>query len=196
MTLIHSITLFSGSADGLKPIYYEAAWSLGAALAQHHITLVFGGGKTGLMGAAADGALSAGGEVIGVINHDLNTPALAHNNLSRMELFPDLHTRKARMLALADAFIALPGGFGTFDELFEALTLAQIGQHYKPIGLINVNGYFDPLLVLVDHAIREGFIYPEHRDLILTAETPEELLRLLEAYIPPGNLNRWVERAE
>jgi len=196
MAKIEIITVFSGSADGLKPEYYAAARSLGAALAGRGIALVFGGGKTGLMGAVADGALAAGGEVIGVINKGLNTPALAHNGLTRMEVYRDLQSRKTRMLDLADAFIALPGGFGTFDEFFEALTLAQIGLHSKPIGLLDVNGYFNPLLEMVEHAIQEGFVYPEHRSLICSAETAEDLLAQLAAYQPPEGLSRWVDRME
>ena len=145
----------------------QAAWQLGAILAMRGITLVYGAGKTGLMGAVADGALACKGEVIGVINDGLNTPTLAHAGLTRLEVFPDLAQRKARMLSLADGFICLPGGFGTFDELFEALTLAQLGVHHKPIGLLNLQHYFDPLLGLIDHGIHEHFIYQEHRDLFL-----------------------------
>lgn len=192
---IQTITVFSGSADQLQQEYLQGAWRLGAVLAERGHTLVFGGGKTGLMGAVADGALARGGQVVGVINESLNTSALAHAGLSRMEVLPDLHARKARMSALADAYIALPGGLGTFDELFEALTWAQLGIHTKPIGLFNINGYFDPLLALVDHAIAERFIYPEHRQLILCDAEPHALLEKMGAYHPPVNLNRWVERS-
>ena len=113
-----------------------------------------------------------------------------------MEVYRDLQSRKTRMLDLADAFIALPGGFGTFDEFFEALTLAQIGLHSKPIGLLDVNGYFNPLLEMVEHAIQEGFVYPEHRSLICSAESADELLAQLAAYQPPEGLSRWVDRVE
>lgn len=191
---IQTITIFSGSADNLRAAYVQGAWELGAVLAERGLTLVFGGGKTGLMGAVADGALAKGGQVVGVINESLNTPTLAHAGLSRMEVLPDLHTRKARMSALADAYIALPGGLGTFDELFEALTWAQIGLHHKPIGLLNIERYFDPLLALVDHAIAERFIYPEHRQLLICEEDPHILLEKMQAYHPPENLSRWVER--
>ncbi|HOG78086.1 MAG: TIGR00730 family Rossman fold protein [Chloroflexi bacterium] len=191
---IQTITIFSGSADHLRAAYVQGAWELGAVLAERGLTLVFGGGKTGLMGAVADGALAKGGQVVGVINESLNTPTLAHAGLSRMEVLPDLHTRKARMSALADAYIALPGGLGTFDELFEALTWAQIGLHHKPIGLLNIERYFDPLLALVDHAIAERFIYPEHRQLLICEEDPHILLEKMQAYHPPENLSRWVER--
>ncbi|HOE34452.1 MAG: TIGR00730 family Rossman fold protein [Chloroflexi bacterium] len=191
---IQTVTIFSGSADHLRQVYLQGAWELGAVLARRGLTLVFGGGKTGLMGAVADGALENGGQVVGVINESLNTPALAHAGLSRMEILPDLHTRKARMSALADAYIALPGGYGTFDELFEALTWAQIGLHQKPIGLLNIDRYFNPLLALLDHAIAERFIYPEHRQLIICEEDPHILLEKMQAYRPPENLSRWVER--
>lgn len=191
---IRTITVYSGSADGLKAQYYQAAADLGGLLAKRDIRLVFGGGKTGLMGAVADGALAEGGEVIGVINDGLNIPALAHASLTRMEVFPDIQSRKARMSDLADAFIALPGGFGTFDELFETLTWAQIGLHRKPVGLLNVDGYFDPLVRLVEHAIAEGFIYPEHRSLLCCEENAAHLLYVLAAWQPPDGLSRWVER--
>ena len=189
-----TITVYCGSADNLAQVYYDSAYHLGKVLAQKGMVLVFGGGKTGLMGAVADGALATGGEVIGVINDGLNTPKLAHAGLTRLEIFPDIHSRKARMSELADAFIALPGGFGTFDELFETLTWAQIGLHQKPIGLLNTNAYFIPLLQMVDHAIAEGFIYPEHRSMINCSEDAEALLELLANYQPPPNLHRWVER--
>jgi len=191
---IKTITIFSGSADQLARKYLQGAWELGAVIADRGLALVFGGGKTGLMGAVADGALARGGQVVGVINEGLNTPNLAHAGLSRMEVLPDLHTRKARMSELADAYIALPGGYGTFDELFEALTWAQIGLHSKPIGLLNIDRYFDPLLALVDHAITERFIYPEHRQLIICDEDAHTLLEKMQAYQPPENLSRWVER--
>ena len=132
--------------------------------------------------------------MIGVINEGLNTPTLAHAGLTYMEVLPDIQLRKSRMIAMADAFIALPGGLGTFDELFETLTLAQIGLHHKPIGLLNVRSYFDPLLAMVDHAIAEGFIYPEHREMICCSENIKTLLEMLENYRTPEDLARWVER--
>lgn len=189
-----TFTVYCGSADKLADEYIKAAKDLGSLLAKSHHTLVFGGGKTGLMGAVADGALASGGIVIGVINEGLNTPALAHTGLTCMEVLPDIQVRKTRMIAMADAFIALPGGYGTFDELFETLTLAQIGSHHKPIGLLNTRHYFDPLLSVVDHAISEGFIYPEHRGLLCCSENAATLLKMLQNYRTPENLARWVER--
>jgi uncharacterized protein (TIGR00730 family) len=191
---LRSICVYCGSADGLDETYVSAAHDLGRSLAERGIRLVYGAGKTGLMGAVADGALAAGGEVWGIISTNLNEPQLAHGGLSRVEILPDIQARKARMSALADAFIALPGGYGTFDELFETLAWAQIGLHHKPIGLLNARNYFQPLLALVDHACQEGFIYPEHRDLIACAEQPEELLHALENFTWPSGLERWITR--
>lgn len=194
MTPLHAICVYCGSADGLSAHYLAEAARLGQVLADHQIDLVYGAGKTGMMGAVADGALRAGGKVTGVVPHHLNLPALIHANLSVLEVTPDMHTRKARMADLADGFIALPGGFGTFDELFETLTWAQIGLHQKPVGLLNISGYFDPLIHMVDHAISEGFIYPEHRGLMMHASDPALLLDQMSAFQLPDQLERWVNR--
>ncbi len=194
--MLSCVTVYCGSADGLHPEYYQAAYEMGQALATRGITLVYGAGKTGLMGAVADGALAAGGEVVGVIPEGLNTPQLAHAGLTRLEVFATIHQRKARMSELAEAFIALPGGYGTFDELFETLTWAQIGLHQKPIGLLNARGYYDPLLAMVDHARSEGFIYAEHRSLLCSSSQPEKLLSELEAFRLPDGLERWVNRPD
>jgi uncharacterized protein (TIGR00730 family) len=190
------ITVYCGSTNGVRQDYHEAAFQMGFTLASHGICLVYGAGKTGLMGALADGVLHGGGEVIGIIPGGLNTPQLAHAGLTQLEVLPDIQQRKARMSELADAFITLPGGFGTFDELFETLTWAQIGLHHKPIGLLNTNDYFTPLLSLIDHALAEGFIYPEHRRLVCQAGQPEDLLFALSQYHPPQGLERWVNRDE
>ena len=156
--------------------------------------LIYGAGKTGMMGAVADGAMEAGGEVWGVMPKMFDTPQLAHRGLTRYEVVENLHLRKARMADLADAFIALPGGFGTFEELFEIVTWAQIGLHRKPIGLLNTQGYYDPLLAMVNHAKSEGFIYSEHRLLFTDAETPPALMEALTNHRLPDGLERWVER--
>jgi uncharacterized protein (TIGR00730 family) len=148
------------------------------------------------MGAVADGALDAGGEVIGVIPGYFNTPALAHQRLTRMEVVDTIHQRKARLAELADAFIALPGGYGTFEEFFEILTWAQIGLHNKPIGLLNFRRYFDPLLALVENARQEGFIYEEHRELFVAAEDPQTLIEGLKRFEAPRGIERWVNRNE
>jgi hypothetical protein len=191
---LNTICVYCGSADGLKTEYLEAAFQMGEAIAREGITLVFGAGKTGLMGALADGALQARGIVIGVVDEYLNQPQLIHAGLTRLEVTSNMHQRKARMSDLADAFIALPGGFGTLDELFETLTWLQIGLHQKPVGLLNTKHYFDPLLNLIDHALEEGFIYNEHRELLFVGDTPISLLDKLRHYRLPDGLDRWVSR--
>ena len=166
---------------------------MGAILAERGIRLIYGGGKTGLMGAIADGALATGGEVIGVIIPSMNTPALAHDGLTRMEVPPDMHARKGRMHELADGYIALPGGFGTFDELFETITWAQTGAHQKPVGLLNVRDYYAPLLVAMDHAVEEGFVFKEHRDSIFCDSDPSRLLDAMATYEHPHEaVKRWM----
>ncbi len=191
---LRRICVYCGSADQVPERYFQAARALGAALAQRGCTLVYGGGSTGLMGALADSVLQAGGRVIGVIPEHFNTPALAHNGVQRLEVVPDMHARKARMAELADAFIALPGGYGTLEEFFEALTWAQIGLHAKPIGLLNAWGYYDHLLAFVRQARQEGFIYAEHEALFVSAATPEALLEALAAYRHPGGVKRWLRQ--
>lgn len=191
---IKSICVYCGSADGLKKEYYDAAYHLGQLLADQNITLVYGAGKTGLMGAVANGVLDNHGKVIGIVPELLNEPQLIHANLSTLEVLPDIHKRKARMSELADAFIALPGGFGTFDELFETLTWAQIGIHQKPIGLLNINHYFEPLLSMVEHALNENFIYAEHKILLLSDSDPVNLLKKITKFQQPDGLKRWISR--
>jgi hypothetical protein len=191
---IKSICVYCGSADGLKKEYYDAAYQLGQIFALNDITLVYGAGKTGLMGAIADGVLDAKGTVYGVVPEILNEPQLIHTNLTKLEVLPDIQLRKARMSELADAFIAMPGGFGTFDELFETLTWAQIGIHQKPIGLLNVNNYFNPLLIMVDHALKEKFIYAEHRILLQHDPDPKTLLEKITSFKQPEGLGRWISR--
>ncbi|HEY9076259.1 MAG TPA: TIGR00730 family Rossman fold protein [Anaerolineaceae bacterium] len=191
---LHSVCVYCGSADGLAQEYLDSARRMGEVLARGGIRLVYGAGKTGLMGALADGALTAGGEVIGVSPKNFDTPQLLHRGLTRLEIVDDIQQRKARMSALADAFIALPGGYGTFDELFETLTWAQIGLHTKPVGLLNTRFYFDPLLAMVQHALQEGFIYAEHRILLLSDTDPEALLDKIRAFERPAGMERWVER--
>ncbi len=191
---IQSICVYCGSADDLGPIYLDAAAQTGTLLAQHHLRLIYGAGKTGMMGALADSVLNNGGEVIGITPEGLNTPQLIHSNLTCLEVTPDIHTRKARMSLLADAFIALPGGYGTLDEFFEALTWAQIGLHAKPIGLLNTNHYYDPILEMIENAQREKFIYSEHQQLLVQDCDPGALLDKVLAFHPPEGLERWVNR--
>ncbi len=188
-----SITVYCGSADDIAPHYLQAARAMGATLAQRGITLVYGGGKTGLMGALANGALEAGGAVIGVITEGMNTPALAHAGLTRMDVLPNIHERKARMYALGDGYLALPGGYGTLDELFETLTWAQLGFHQKPVGLLDVNGYYAPLLSMLDHAAAEGFIFPEHRRMLFCHTDPAALLDEMRTHeYPHDAVRRWM----
>lgn len=174
--------------------YKTAAYQLGVTLAKRGIRLVYGGGKTGLMGEVANGALSVGGEVIGVIIPSMNTIALAHTGLSRMDVAPDMHGRKARMHELSDGYTALPGGFGTWDELFETITWAQTGAHEKPVGLLNVKNYYGPLLAAMDHAVAEGFVFTEHRKAVFSEVDAEVLLNLMEKYEHPhGAVKRWLK---
>jgi uncharacterized protein (TIGR00730 family) len=194
--MMKSICVYCGSADNLRPEYLQAASQMGAAIARRGLELWYGAGRTGLMGAVADGALKAGGRVIGVIPEIFNTPMLAHMGLTRLEVVGSMHERKQRLAQAADSFVALPGGYGTFEELFEILTWSQIGLHQKPVGVLNSLGYFDPLLSLVEHARREGFIYDEHRALLSHAGSPEALLEALDGYRPPGGLERWLTRKD
>lgn len=189
-----SICVYCGSSDQTAASYLQAARQMGAAIAGRDLALVYGAGGTGLMGAVANGALEAGGEVIGVIPAYFNTPRLAHSSLSRLEVVETIHQRKARMAELADAFIALPGGFGTLEELFEILTWAQIGLHHKPVGLLNTQGFYDPLLALIEHIRSEGFIYAEHALLFTHAPEPQALLGALLNHRPPDGLERWLTR--
>lgn len=189
-----SICVYCGSADGLDKDYLDAARAIGQIMAERGIELVYGAGKTGMMGALADGVLAAGGQVTGVVPHNLNQPQLIHAGLTHLEVVGDIHQRKARMSQLAEAFIALPGGYGTLDELFETLTWAQIGLHTKPVGLLNTREYFSPLLQMIERARSEKFIYDEHRDLLVYSTDPQDLLLQLENFKVPTGLERWVNR--
>ncbi len=194
---MQSICVYCGSANLASKEYFNVAREMGRTLARRGLRLVYGGGKTGLMGALADGALEEGGLVTGVIVENMNTPELAHTGLTLLEVTPTIHQRKARMYALADGYIALPGGYGTLDELFETLTWAQIGEHHNPVGLLNPNGYYDPLLEMLDRATEQRFIFPEHRRALLCAAEPERLLDLMEAFRPsPEAVARWMRQDE
>jgi uncharacterized protein (TIGR00730 family) len=191
-----NICVYCGSSDRIGAGYLDAARQMGHVLAEKELTLVYGAGCTGIMGILADAVLEAGGEAVGVIPVMFNTPQLVHKNLTRLEVVSDMHARKARLVELADAFIALPGGYGTLDEFFEILTWAQIGLHQKPIGLLNTQGYFNTLLDWIEHARVEGFIYEEHRSLFTCAETPCDLLDALANHRSPAGLERWLTREE
>ena len=171
--------MFCGSSSGDSSLFKVAATELGALIASKGIALVYGGARIGLMGAVADAALASGGEVIGVIPEALMLDEVVHTGLTRLDVVDSMHERKARMLELADAVIAMPGGLGTLEELFEALTWAQLRFHAKPIGMLNVNGYFDALLRFLDDGVSTGFLSARNRALLLDATTPESLLNRL-----------------
>lgn len=185
-----SICVYCGSSDKVSPAYFDAAREVGAYLAQQGRHLVYGGGGTGLMGATADAALEAGGEVTGIIPEAMMLPELAHQGLTKLEVVNGMHARKARMVALSDAFIILPGGFGTLDEFFEILTWSQLGITQKPVGILNVNGYFDRLLDFLKHVISESFAYERHLEKLLRETEVPALVAALEAYEHPG-LSKW-----
>jgi len=186
-----TVCVFCGSKVGVNGEYREAAAALGRELLRRRLALVFGGGSVGLMGVLADTVLAGGGKVTGVIPRALSRKELRHPRVHDMYVVDSMHDRKAIMSELADAFIALPGGFGTLEELFEVISWAQLGIHRKPIGLFNIAGYFDPLVAFIDHAIGEGFIKPKYRELFLLSSDPAELLDLLASYQPPV-LKRWM----
>lgn len=178
---MRNLCVFCGSSPGLLPAYAEAAGRLGATLADRGVGVVFGGGHIGLMGILADAALSRGGEVVGVIPQALQDRELGHLGVTRLHVVPSMHERKALMAEMSDAFAALPGGYGTVEEFCEVLTWAQLGFHAKPCGLLNVGGFFDPLLALFDSQVERGFLSPGHRRLVLVEEDPDRLVDRLEA---------------
>ena len=191
------ICVFCGSNAGHNPIYRAEAEKLGRLLAARNIELVYGGGNIGLMGAVADACLGAGGTVIGIIPEALMGKEVAgravdHRTLTRLEVVDSMHTRKARMAELSDGFIALPGGFGTFEELCEILTWGQLGFHVKPIGLLNVKGFYDPLLAMFDRAVSDGFLREQNRAMALTATDIEALLAAMTAY-RAELVNKWLK---
>ncbi len=190
------LCVFCGSSAGGRPEYTEAARQFGGFMAQHGLGLVYGGGHVGLMGVLADAVLQGGGEVIGVIPQALVDRELAHAGLSELRVVGSMHQRKALMADLADGFAALPGGYGTGDELFEILTWAQLGLHTRPIGLLNTAGYFDALLAWLDRMVAEQFLRPEHRRLLLTAENSEALLNLLLHPPPVEPVGKWITPAD
>jgi uncharacterized protein (TIGR00730 family) len=187
------ICVFCGSSPGRRPAYAAAARQLGGLLARRGIGLVYGGGKVGLMGVVADAVLAEGGEVIGIIPRALVDRELAHDALTRLIVVDSMHERKRRMHDISDAFVALPGGFGTLDELFETLTWAQLAMHRKPCGLLDVEGFWRPLRALVAEQVAEDFVRSQHAELLLSAERPEELLEAFERYQPPF-LTKWIDR--
>jgi uncharacterized protein (TIGR00730 family) len=191
-----SVCVFCGSKSGGRPVYADGTRAFGAALVARGCELVFGAGHIGLMGVLADAVLAAGGRAVGVIPQALVDRELAHRGLTELRVVNTMHQRKALMADLSDAFVALPGGYGTGDELFEILTWAQLGIHAKPIGLLNLAGYFDPMLAWLDHMTREDFLRRKHRELLVVADAGAALLDLLENYRPAAPEAKWIGDAE
>lgn len=192
---MRAVCVFCGSNAGARPAYAEAAAEVGRAIAARGLSLVFGGAAVGLMGTLADAALATGGKVIGVIPKALVEREIAHAGLSELHEVKSMHERKAMMADRSDAFLALPGGAGTLEEVFEAWTWAQLGHHQKPVGLLNVDGFFDDLIAFLDHQCRERFIREEHRDMLIVESDPNRLLDRFAEYQPPV-VEKWIRAAE
>lgn len=187
-----SIGIFCGSSAGEHPLYLETARLVGRTLAQQGLALVYGGGKVGLMGAVADAALEAGGVVIGVMPRGLVEREIAHRGLTELHVVEDMHERKTKMAALADGFIALPGGAGTLEEIFEQWTWAQLGIHEKPCAFLNIKGYYDPLQAMVDNMVREGFMHQRYAEMLPFATSADEIIAGFRDYTPPAR--KWVQQ--
>ncbi len=192
-TSIQRVCVYCGSSFGVVPLYATAAQRLGMVLAEQGIGLVYGGGSVGLMGTVAKAVIDGGGSVTGVLPRSLKTKEIAETIYGELIEVRTMHERKALMTRLSDAFVALPGGFGTMDELFEALTWGQLGIHAKPIGLLNINGYFDGLIAWIDNAAQQGFIRPQHRLLCVVDEDPTSLLTKLANHEPPPGVVKWLD---
>ena len=190
-TALRSIAVFCGSNFGASPDYAEAARSLGQAMAQRGIRLVYGGTSKGLMGVLADATLAAGGQAVGIINRRLHERGHLHPALTAHEVVDHMRVRKARMAELADAFIALPGGLGTLEELFEAATLTQLGDHSKACGALNVRGFYEPMRAMLERAVEESFLKAEHRDMIVIDAEPARLLDALQSWQAP-TVTKWI----
>jgi uncharacterized protein (TIGR00730 family) len=190
-----SVAVYCGSNPGTDPAFAQAAAALGRTLAERGIQLVYGGGHVGLMGAIADAVLANGGEAHGVITEPLRAKEIAHQGLTSLQVVGTMHERKAVMADAADAFIMLPGGFGTFDEFFEALTWTQLGIHAKPCGILDAAGFFAPLRALLDGAVTAGFVHPAHRDMVLVDTDPDRLLDRLAAWTPV-TASKWLDRTD
>lgn len=189
-----SIAVFCGSSSGSKDYYYEQAFNLGKKLAHLEIDMIYGGSNAGLMGAVANGALSEGGKVVGVIPEFLVDKELAHEGLSELILVKSMHERKYKMNELCDGVIALPGGYGTLDELFEMLTWGQLGLHKKPVALYNIHGYYNTLINLVQHMVSSGFLKESNQKMLLINEDPDTLLKEMNEYVAP-EVEKWLNRS-
>ena len=195
MSAAKRICVFCGSSPGTRSEYATAAKTVARLLVAQNVGIVYGGGNVGLMGILADTAIAGGGEVIGVIPHSLRDKELAHNTLTELRVVDSMHERKALMSDLSDAFIALPGGYGTFEEFCEVLTWTQLGLQRKPCGILNVAGYYDHLLMLFDHAVGERFLKPEHRRIVIADTDPGSLIHRLLSYHPPV-VEKWIDRKQ
>lgn len=189
-----SIAVFCGSSSGSKDYYYEQAFNLGKKLAHLEIDMIYGGSNAGLMGAVANGALSEGGKVVGVIPEFLVDKELAHNGITELILVKSMHERKYKMNELCDGVIALPGGYGTLDELFEMLTWGQLGLHKKPVALYNIHGYYNTLINLVQHMVSSGFLKESNQKMLLINEDPDTLLKEMNEYVAP-EVEKWLNRS-
>jgi len=187
---LRHVCIFCGASYGVRSAYRDAAEAFTRLLVANGIGIVYGGASNGLMGVVADAALAAGGEVIGVLPRSMSDREIGHKGLTTMHLVDSSHERKSKMAELSDAFVALPGGFGTFEEFCEVLSWAQLGLHRKPCALLNVDGFYDGLLTFFDHSVIEGFVHPVSRALVLTESDPETLLSRLHHYQPPIS-DRW-----
>jgi uncharacterized protein (TIGR00730 family) len=190
---IDSIAVYCGSSFGIDPAYAAIATQVGQGLARKGITLVYGGGRAGLMGQVADAALSAGGKVIGIIPERLMNKEAGHMGLTELHVVPDMHVRKSMMIDKADAFITLPGGVGTLEELFEVWTWLQLGYHRKPVGLLNVNGYYDPLLAMMNHTVDQGFMREENNSQLLADTSLDGLLAQMQGFTPMDS-DAWLNK--
>ncbi len=190
---LKSLCVYCGSSPGLRASYIEAAEAFGRLIASEHITLIYGGGNVGLMGALADSALQAGGEVIGVIPERLVAKSIAHNGLTKLYCVESMHERKLKMAELADAFIALPGGVGTIEEIFEVFTWTQLGFHSKPCAFLNVEQYYEPLFQFLDHMAEQRFLKKEHLASLIRGDDPCDLLIQLRNYTP-AIIDKWIDR--
>jgi uncharacterized protein (TIGR00730 family) len=190
-----AVCVYCGSSNGAKPLYAEAARSFGRALVAADLALVYGGGKVGLMGTIADAVMEAGGRAIGVIPELLVNKEVGHNGLTELHVVPDMHQRKKMMADLSDAFVAMPGGVGTLEELFEAYTWAQLGYHQKPVALLNIDGYYDPLIAMLEHTVQEGFMRQAYHDILQVDSDPAALIARLRGYQSPPK-DKWAENRD
>jgi uncharacterized protein (TIGR00730 family) len=192
---MRSVCVFCGSSSGTRPLYQDAAIALGRAVAGRGMAVVYGGSHVGLMGAVADAALAAGGAVHGVIPRSLVDKELAHRGLTQLDVVASMHERKARMAELSDGFVALPGGAGTLEEIFEVWTWAQLGFHAKPVGFLDTAGYYGQLVGFLDHVVQEGFVKPTLRDMLIFETEPDRLLDRFASYVAPAQ-PKWIGRGE